>query len=81
MSGIGDLIPEAISFIIGLVLSALGVPSMPELLLMVAVKIQEVFPSAIGAISIFAIRLLIWFSTFEVIFRVIPALLEGIGSR
>jgi len=81
MSGVRDLIPEAISFMAGLMLSTLGVPSIPELLLMVAVKIQEIFPSTIGAISIFTIHLLIWFSTFEVMFRVLPALLKEIGSK
>ena len=81
MPELGDFFPELSSLIFGLLLAVLGVPSPIEIFLMIAVKIQEVFPSTIGIISVFAIRLLVWWGTFEVILRSVFLILGSNSSR
>ena len=71
MVEISDFIPEILSFIFGLLLSLMGVPSIIEIGIMIITAIQEVLPSTYGSLYIMTLRFLGWFFTIEPVLRII----------
>jgi hypothetical protein len=63
-------IPELISFIIGLILSILGVPSITDIGIMIIQALQQTYPTWYGGMFMILLRLLGWFATIEVILRI-----------
>lgn len=80
MVEISDIIPEILSFIIGLILFILGVPSVVEIGLMIVVAVHEVYPTTYGFLYIIMLRLLGWFITIEPILRIIFLVKDRIQS-
>ncbi len=64
-------IPELVSFIFSLILSALGVPSIVDVGILIIMKLQEVFPSSYNILSIIVLRVFGWFLTIDAILRII----------
>jgi len=58
MLEISDITPEIMSFVIGLVLFVLGVPSVVEILFLTVVAVHEVYPITYGLLYIIMLRLL-----------------------
>lgn len=73
MPELRGVIPELISFIFGLILSALGVPSIVDIGIMILMGMQNAFPSSPVNIPLYIIllRVLGWFLTIDVILRII----------
>lgn len=63
-------IPELISFIFGLILSILGVPSITDIGIMIIQVLQQTYPTWYGGMFMILLRLLGWFATIEVIIRI-----------
>jgi len=64
-------IPELISFILSLILSALGMPSITNIGIMIISAINQAFPSSMNMLYIITLRLLGWFLTLDAILRII----------
>jgi len=64
-------IPELISFIFSLILSALGAPSITDIGITIISAIHQAFPSSMNILYIITLRILGWFLTIDVILRII----------
>lgn len=63
-------ITELISFIVGLILSVLGVPSITDIGIMIVEALQQAYPTWYGGMYIILLRLLGWFVTIDAILRI-----------
>ena len=71
MPELRGVIPELVSFIFGLILSALGVPSITDIGIMIIAAFQQAYPTSYGGMYIVLLRLLGWFITIDAILRIV----------